>query len=236
MTFQSTVNLDQPLGVPGEMIFDGPTRAAPYLLNSASAAYNIVGATAYTVSSEGVAAAGGTGVFAGILAKPKTYASYGTSAGGPLAATMTLPNNATGEMLQMGIMVVALPNSQAANIGDLLTYNTTTGVISTVAPVASFTASQTTNVLTVTAITAGNLGIGSVVNTGSAIVRIISLGTGTGGTGTYNVDTSASVSSATMTANSVAPSGTAFVPNAVITRYTQSGASTGNLAVAKLTN
>jgi len=236
MTFQSTVNSDQPLGVPGEVIFDGPTRAAPFILSSASAAYNIVGATVFTVSSEGVAAAGGTGAFAGILAKPKTYASYGTSAGGPLAPTMTLANNVIGELLQMGSLVVSLPNSQAANIGDVLTYNTTTGVISVLAPNASFTASQTTTVLTVTAITAGNLGIGSVVNTGTAIARIISLGTGTGGTGTYNVDTSASVSSAVMTANSVVASGSALVPNAVISRYTQSGAATGNIAVAKLTN
>lgn len=232
MAFQSTVNLDNPLGVPGEIIFDGPVRAAAYNLNSASAAYNIVGATAFTVSAEGVAAAGGTGAFAGILATPKRYASYGTSVGGPLAATMTLPNNIVAELVDMGQMVVTLP--AAANIGDLVTYNTTTGALATLTPTAGFTAAQSGATLTVSAITAGNLGIGSVVTQASgSISRIVALGTGTGGTGTYTVDTSQTVTSGAATATSAPASGYALVPNATVRRYTVSGA---GLGVIRLTN
>lgn len=230
MAFQSTVSLAQGFGVVGELFTDAPHRAAPYNLVSADAAYNVFG-RAFTVSSEGVAAAGGTGVFAGILANPKTHASYGTTAAGTLAPTLTLSNNVVAGLVEMGEMIVSLPD--AAAIGDKVTYDTTTGALSTLAPTASFTASQTTTVLTVTAITAGNLGVGSVVQTGALLSVIESLGTGTGGTGTYNVSTSQSVSSTKMTATSVAASGKAFVPNAYVDRYTVSGA---GLAVIKLNN
>lgn len=131
MGFQSTVSLNQGFGVVGELVFDGPVRAAPFILDSTDAANNVVGRV-FTVKSEGVAQAGGSGVFAGILVNPKHYASYGTSAGGTLAPTLTLPNAATAEMLRMGFIIVALPG--AAAIGDALKYNTTTGVIGTGAP------------------------------------------------------------------------------------------------------
>ena len=131
MAFQSTVSTAQGFGVVGEVAFDGPTRAQPYVLVSADASYNVVG-RAFTVTSEGVAAAGGSGVFAGILVHPKHYASYGTAVGGPLAPTLTLANNATGELLTMGEIVVALPG--AAAIGDAVKYNTTTGILGTGTP------------------------------------------------------------------------------------------------------
>lgn len=130
MTFQSTVSLQQGFGVVGELMLDGPVRAAPYNLVSADASYNVVG-RAFTVTSEGVAAAGGSGVFAGILINPKHYASFGTTSG-TLAPTLTLPNNAIGECLIMGEIIVALPG--AAAIGDAIKYNTTTGVLGTGAP------------------------------------------------------------------------------------------------------
>lgn len=131
MPFQSSVNTAQGYSVPGDIAFNGPTRAATYTLVSASAAYNIVGATAFTVTSEGVAAAGGTGVFAGILIAPKSYASYGTT-GDTLAPSMLVPNNAPAELLTMGQIVVYLPG--AAAIGDPIKYNTTTGALGTGAP------------------------------------------------------------------------------------------------------
>lgn len=131
MGFQSTVSLNQGFGVVGELVFDGPVRAEPFILNSADAAYNVVG-RAFTVTSQGVAAAGGTGAFAGIMVNPKHYASYGTTAGGTLAPTLTLANNATAEMLRMGEIIVSLPG--AAAIGDAVKYNTTTGVLGTGAP------------------------------------------------------------------------------------------------------
>lgn len=230
MTLQSSVNQFQGFGVPGDLFSEGPTRSAPYILDSADAAYNVMG-RAFTVSSEGVAAAGGTGAFAGLLVGPKEQAMPGTTAG-TLAPTLTVPNKVVGELLTMGEVIVAVP--AACAIGDKVLYDTTTGALSTVEKTAVFTASQTTTVLTVTAITAGNLGVGSVVTQASgSLSTIIALGTGTGGTGTYTLDTSQSVSSGAATATSVAPSGKAFVPNAEISRYTPAAA---GIAVAKLTN
>lgn len=230
MTLQSTVKLAMAAGVVGDLSHESPLRSKPYVLNSVSAAYNVVG-RAFTVDSEGVAKAGGTGVFAGILANPKVYPMQG-DATGTLAPTLTLPNNATAELVTMGEIFVTLP--AVAAIGDDVLYDTTTGALSTVADVATFTASQATTVLTVTAITAGNLGVGSVVRQASgSLSTIIALGTGTGGTGTYTLDTSQTVSSGAATANSVAPSGKAFVPNAVVSEYTVTAA---GLAKITLTN
>ena len=233
MTFQTTVNLTYAYGVIGELISDGPLRVTRRTLNS-SGTPNIIGYAFTLNNSTGVASVGGTingssTLFGGILAFPKDYASYGTTAG-TLAPTLTLADNADGDLALMGTMVAYLNN--ACNIGDLVTYNTTTGALYSVPPVTTFTASQTTTVLTVTGTPVGNLGVGSVVNTGALQSVIKSLGTGTGGAGTYNVDTSQSVTSGAMTATSVAPSGYAFVPNCV-TRDTTSAA---GLVAIRLTN
>lgn len=131
MAFQTAVQLAQGFGVPGDLYTDGPHRAEPYILISSDAALNIIGATAFTVSSEGVAAAGGTNPFAGILVNSKVYATSGTVSGA-LSPTLTLPNNTQAEILSMGSIVVTLPG--AAAIGDLVIYDTTTGVLSTIAP------------------------------------------------------------------------------------------------------
>ena len=141
---QSTVRYDQALGVPGEIIVDGPTRVQTGMLHSASAAYNIVGATVFTrpVAGGQVAAGGAIGaarVFAGILCNPKTYASFGTSAGGSLAAPLTLPNEITAELcLTSSVLVVSVP--AACAIGDQLVYDTKHGALSPDPPVAAFTA------------------------------------------------------------------------------------------------
>ena len=245
MSFQSTVRANQASGVPGEIAFDGPKRALPAILNSADAAYNIIGATAFTYSTEVAATgggvplarvvAGGLGVFAGILANPKVYASGGTNAGGTLAPTMTLPNGTEAELVQMGEMWVTVPG--AANVGDPVQYNTTTGVLSTVPKTVSGTGSITTTVLTVSAVDAGSgkFAVDQVL-VGPNIVpgtRIVSLGTGTGGTGTYNVSVSQTAASAAVSANPKADSGNAFVPNTEISRRTVAGA---GLACIKLTN
>ena len=228
MPFQSSVNIALGAGVVGDVSFESPSRATPYVLSSADASYNVVG-RAFTVSSEGVAAAGGTGIFAGILANPKVYPLQGTSAG-TLTPTLTLPNNATAELVTMGDMYTYLP--AAANIGDLVAYDTTTGALSTTAPVAAFTAAQSTTTLTVSAITAGTLGVGSVVTQASGqLSTIIALGTGTGGTGTYTLDTSQTVSSGAATATSVAGSGKKFVPNTVVSKFTVSAAGLANITL-----
>lgn len=241
MAFQSTVTSATAVGVVGELIFDGPVRAAPYKLVSADAAYNIVGATAFTVSSEGIAAAGGTDPFAGILVNPKHYASRGTTAGGTLAATMTLANNETAELLTMGSILVDLGG--AASIGDKVVYDDTTGELASNPAQAIVTgtiddgaAPGAGTVLTVSAVTQGTLAVGqAITGTGiSAGTVITALGTGTGGTGTYTVNVSQEVTSTTITADSsAAPSGKTFVPNATVVRY---DAGSNGLAVVELTN
>lgn len=125
---QTVVNAVLATGVPGELAYDGPHRAFPWQLQSTPEP-NIVGATAYTVVSEGIAMAGGTGEFAGILINPKAYANF--SANGGLAPTMTLPDNTIAELLIMGTIYATI--GTAAAIGDLVEYNTTTGALQTVA-------------------------------------------------------------------------------------------------------
>ena len=104
MAFQSSVNTDLGFGVIGEQFLAGDVRATPATIVSGSAANNVVG-RAFTVSNGGdssgdciTAAAGGTGIFAGILANPKSYASVGTTAG-TLVPTLALPNYTNGELV-----------------------------------------------------------------------------------------------------------------------------------------
>ena len=130
MTFQNSVARFSGAGVQGEIIADSPYRAQPYELVSSSAANNVIGATYCTVVSEGVAQAGGTGYGAGIISNPKTQVSYGTTQNGTLAPTLTLPNYKIASLLQAGTILVYLP--AAANIGDIVQYNTTTGALSTI--------------------------------------------------------------------------------------------------------
>lgn len=235
MTFQSTVRQNQAAGIVGEIAFDGPYRAEPAILRSVDAAYNVIGRAFTAVAAEdGVAKAGGaaTDPFAGILVNPLVYATAGTVAGA-LTPTLVLPNETQAELLKMGTILVSL--AAAANIGDLVTYDTTTGALSSLAPEAAFTAAQALGVLTVSAITAGKIGIGSVIKnaSGQVLGTVISLGTGTGGTGTYNLNTSATVGSAAMTANSIAVAGQAVVPNTKVVRQNIPSA---GLAYIQLTN
>lgn len=134
MSFQNTVFINQGFGVPGEQFTDGPFRAETYTIDSSSAALNIIGATACSVTSQGFCAAGNTTgslPFAGILVDPKDVALFG-SGGIPLNPTLTVPNFTVVECATMGSFVVTLP--AAANIGDSVVFNNTTGVLSTIAP------------------------------------------------------------------------------------------------------
>lgn len=128
MTFQSTVRQDLATGIVGDFaVVDGGERVFPYALDSADAANNVI-ARAFTIKSEGVAQAGGSGVFAGLLVNPKSYAYQGLF--NNASAQLTLPNGAQGEFAKRGYVFVTLP--AAAAIGAYLVYNTTTGVLSTV--------------------------------------------------------------------------------------------------------
>lgn len=137
MAFQSTVtNIDQASGVVGEFAFiDGGERAFPYTLDSSDAANNVIGRV-FTVKSEGVAQAGGTGEFAGILINPKAYAYEGlfNSTNGQLACR----NGSVVEIAKRGYIWIRLEG--AAAIGAALKYTNATGVIATGAPSAGETA------------------------------------------------------------------------------------------------
>lgn len=213
MAFQQTVSLAQGYGVAGSIVYDGPIRSAPWTMVSTPEP-NVIGATAYTVVSEGIAIAGGVGAFAGILGSPKSYTAAIVNSG----PTMTLPDETIGELYTMAQMLVTL--TTAANIGDLVVYDTATGALSSVAPSFAATASFATNVMTVTA-SSGVIGVGSAVNFAGVPpgTVVASLGTGTGGAGTYNLSTTpgtvASVAGK-IAAGTFAGTGKAFVPNASV--------------------
>ena len=130
--FQTAVFLQQGAGVPGERYNSYPHRAQSYILNSGSAANNIIGSTCCTITSQGLVAAGGTGIFAGFLVDPKNIALFGASGGNPLSPTLTVPNYTQVECLTEGSIWVTLPG--AAAIGDVVIFNQTTGQISTQTP------------------------------------------------------------------------------------------------------
>lgn len=238
MTFQTAVNLDQAFGVPGELAFDGPTRAKPGVVKvgGASAADIVVG-RAFTIdASDGQFEPGGDGVFGGVLINPKSHASLGTAAGGALAPTLVLPAGTVGEFLTMGQLVVALANG--ANIGDKVMFADATGILSALPPVVTYTGeiAVTTGVLTVSDASAGaHLAVGSpVVGTGvPGGTFITALGTGTGGNGTYQTNIATAVSSFTDgVAPNNAPAGSTIIEGAEVVRYANASA---GLAVISLT-
>jgi hypothetical protein len=215
-TFQSTVNVSNALGLVGELAFDGPIRAGSYNLYSAGTP-NVIG-YAFTVTNgispdpaaaagnAGTAQVGGTGVFAGILQNPKEHALLGTT-GSPLGPVLTLPDYETGALLMMGEIFVNLPGP--ALVGNIVTYDPLTGALNSMPPITKFTGSiaaggsaGVADVLTVTAVSAGRLGVGQIISgVGVEPATIISLGTGVGYTGTYNISTinQQTVSSVAMT-------------------------------------
>jgi len=137
--FQSTVNVNLGFGIPGELIVDGPQRVDSLALDSNGGTIGLAftKSNSTNVATQGGTIVSGTSVFAGILVNPKVYASYGAVGGNPLDPTLFLPANSQGEFLTMGTIVVTIVG--ACNIGDLVQYNTTTGVLSTVAPGSSAT-------------------------------------------------------------------------------------------------
>lgn len=150
--FQSTIYTVTGQGVQGDLYADFPVECLPYVLDSTDAANNIFG-NAFTVVSQGVAQAGGTGVFAGFLVNPKNYAAFG-GVGGPLTPTLTLQNGIQGQLLTMGLFYAFLP--AAAAIGNLVVFDTTTGALQTITPgsalpVGTAFAYAKVDVLTVTA-------------------------------------------------------------------------------------
>lgn len=163
MVFQQAVQFFMGLGVPGELYDDGPHRAQPYTLVSADATYNVFG-RAFSVTSEGIAAAGNTGtaVFAGILINPKSAALLGDSTG-TLTSSLALPNNALGQLLIEGEIVVTLP--AAAAIGDLVIYDNTTGILSTITPATALPVGKSSAYAVVDRFTVSGAGL--------AVIRVL---------------------------------------------------------------
>lgn len=156
MSFQSTVSLIQGFGVIGELYDNSPYRSQVFNIVSDDATYNVFG-RAFTIVDEATVKAGGTGIFAGIMACPKQNALLGTQAGGSLAPSLTLPNNAQADFVTMGRMIVSLP--AAAAIGDLVVFNTTTGALATISPSGSLGAGQAFAYATVSEYTVAGAGL-----------------------------------------------------------------------------
>lgn len=130
MPFQANVRIDQTTGIVGDIVLDGPLQSQPAILDSTSAANNVVGRAFRHLANMDmrVSADVNTGVFAGILANSKVYATAGTSTGGTLAPTLILRNNEQVELVTetAGILVSL---STAGSIGDNVFYATATGIL-----------------------------------------------------------------------------------------------------------
>lgn len=127
---QSTVRFDMAFGVPGEIRHDGPIRAQPGNVVSADPTNNVFGRVFTRLTGSPNWRAGnpdGLGVEYAVMADPKLAAAYGTAAGGPLAPTLTVPNNSVNTMLQMGYVTVV--TLQAATLGDIVRFSKATGEI-----------------------------------------------------------------------------------------------------------
>lgn len=235
MGFQSTIALAQGFGMVGEIILEGPTRALPAVLKGTAA--NIAVGRAFTRdAADGQYQPGGVGVFGGILSNPKSLASIGTAAGGPLAPTLVVPAGTVGELLSMGGLLVRLEN--ACKPGDKVQFSQTDGTLKALSPNATYTGviAVTTGILTVTDASAdAHLGVGSpVIGTGvPGGTFITALGTGTGGNGTYQTNIVTAVASFT---DGVAPNnpetGYTIIDRAEVVRTVNAAA---GLAIVSLT-
>lgn len=155
MTFQSSVEFEQGAGQAGELFSDAPHKAQPFTIVS-DPVENVIG-NACTVSSEGYCEMGGTGVFAGILMSPKSYALHGTAAGGSLAPSVILPDQTEVEVLNEGEIWVNLATS--ANIGDSVIFAQADGELKAISPTATLTAAHSLAYATVVRYTLAGPGL-----------------------------------------------------------------------------
>lgn len=234
MSFQSTVSLQQGFGVPGEQFSDGPWRAESFTIESALAAYNVIGATACTVTSQGFCAAGRSSAqaaFAGILVDPKDVALFGVG-NSPLSPTLLVPNFAAVECATMGSFIVTLP--AAAAIGDKVIFDNVTGALSTISTApfqlsgGTTSASTTVTLASTTGVKAGQVVTGAGIPVGTTVVSFVA--------NTSMVISQAATATATVPltfqpSGNDLPAGKSFA-YALVDYYTVSGA---GLAVITLT-
>jgi peptidoglycan/LPS O-acetylase OafA/YrhL len=133
MPFQSTVNWDLNLGVPGDIILDEPTRITTVTL----AAAGYLGYFFTVANNTGLASPGGTitngsVIFGGIAVLSKDEPLFGSSAANPLNPNLAIEANAQVALLSLGSCIVSIPN--AWEEGDYLAYTTATGALLTYAP------------------------------------------------------------------------------------------------------
>jgi hypothetical protein len=167
MPFQTTVNIDLNLGVPGAIILDEPHRSTPYTLASAGA----IGQFFTLANNTGLASPGGTltagsVVFGGIGVMPKIEPLFGSSAYNPLNPNLNVAADEQIALLSMGACIIYNPTA-GWEIGDYLQYNTTTGVISSYSPSGSLSGgnAQIPNAIMVRfGATAAGLGIARLTN------------------------------------------------------------------------
>ena len=146
------------------------------------------GQTQYTIGQGGEIGSNFTGTFSGNTLTVSTINS------GAIALGMTI----TGQGISAGTTIVAFKSGAGGNVNEAGTYTTNTSQ-TTVAPI--FTGSISGTTLTVTAVTQGFIGVGSIlsgsgISSGTTITALVS---GTGGTGTYTVGTNQTASSTTIT-------------------------------------
>lgn len=114
-------------GVVGEFYSTEPQGSRALILNSASAANNVIGRVATYVDDQndqaGVAA---STRFAGIIGFPKSLIRQ------TLDDSSTIPNGTVAELINQGYVYVNLP--AVADKGDLVYYSNTTGELATIAP------------------------------------------------------------------------------------------------------
>jgi hypothetical protein len=143
MTLQKNVLFDYGFGVVGESRKHGARRAKPGFIVTTDPTQNVVGRAFTQPGAGGAVSAGGTGIFYGILAWPKQYASRGTAAGGPLAPTLTLPNNVEAEFVEADYALVVMMSNASVQIGDYVVFANATGVLTSVRPGAALPANST---------------------------------------------------------------------------------------------
>jgi hypothetical protein len=143
MPFQQTVQRQYTTGFVGDIVRDGPKRAKPGRIASATvgtdpgASTNRIGrafgftadlpAQGNTRAAMANSVSVGGPVFFGLLGHPKHYALAGTTVGGSLAPTIDLPLGANAEFFDMVTgLVVELVNettgAKTVNFGDQIAY------------------------------------------------------------------------------------------------------------------
>jgi hypothetical protein len=131
--FQSFVNVDLNLGVPGDIILDEPSRIEPATLAVAGALglfYTKANNTGLV--TPGGALAAGSVVYGGVAVLSKIEPLFGSSASNPLNPNLNIASNEQAAMLTFGSCILSIPN--AWDVGDSMQYNLATGVISTFSP------------------------------------------------------------------------------------------------------